>query len=104
MCPEAVAVSETTIHLNSGLKLFAAECAVVSACRQLQGTAHRPGVSKFPGCVGEILFRDDIFADVPAAKVAAQDKLQLHLALFLSASLRVGIDEIVLAVVSDHFS
>src|ERR1700693_2536610 len=63
---KAVAVAKSSVHLNSRLKLLAAESAVVSAGRQLQRTAHSPGISELPGIVGKIFFRDDVFADIPA--------------------------------------
>src|SRR6202022_4105227 len=91
-------------HFPSGLKLLAAEGAVVSAGGQPQGTAHRPRISKLPGAVGQILFGDDIFADVPSPVVAAQNELQLQFALLLLPRSRIRIDQVVLAVVPAHFA
>src|SRR5207244_3512550 len=62
------------------------------------------GIAKLPRLVGKILFRDNIFADVPPAKIAAQYKLELHLSLFLAPNLGVRIEEIVLAVMSNHLT
>src|ERR1700693_233003 len=79
---KAVAVAESAVHLNSGLKLFAAESAVVSAGRKLQRTAHSPGISELPEIVGKVFLRDDVFADIPPPVIAAENQFQLQFAFF----------------------
>src|SRR5581483_984694 len=88
----------------SRLKTLRTEGAFVSAGGESERPADRPGVTELPGIIGEIFFRDDVLADVPAAIVAAQDQLELHFPFFIETRDRITVEEIGHAVVANHFA
>src|SRR5205085_8330291 len=104
MSSEPVAVAEASIHFNPSLKFLATKRTRMSTRLQLQGAACGPRIPKFPGFIGKILCCDNILADVPAAVIASQNKLKLHLAFFLFTSLGIGIDKIESAIVPYHLA
>src|ERR1019366_2823574 len=72
--PEAIGIAQATVQLDARLKLLRAKRAFVRAGGQLQWTACREGIAELPRIAREILFANEVFADVPTANVAAQNQ------------------------------
>src|ERR1022692_1285897 len=102
--PEAVGVAQATVHLDARLKLLRAKYAFVRPGGKLQRTAHPECIAKLPGIARKIVFRNEVFADVPTAKVAAQNQFELKLALFIHVRQSIWYQEVIPAVVTDDLS
>ena len=101
--PEGVPVTQSTEKLHSGMEVFAAEIAGYRGSFQPEGAVEPEGIAEFPGFVGEILFGDEVFRNVPAFEIAGKDKLRLDFALPFQARLTIGRSEVFLGVVTYDF-
>jgi hypothetical protein len=54
-----------------------AEVAAVRACFERQRACYAERVAELPRFVGEVLFGDEVFGEVPAFEVAGEDQLAL---------------------------
>src|ERR1700682_354712 len=98
---KAIAISQAAVHFRSEGKVLAAKDTPSRACGQGKSATCAQRIAELPGAAGEILFRNDIFRNVPSLEITGQNELELDLALFLAAI--VAPEEIRTAVVSYNF-
>src|SRR5215472_16493188 len=80
MKPEAVSVAQAAVGFRSGGESLCAEGALFGAGGQLERTARGDGIAELPGAVAQVLFENQVLAEVPAFVVAAENQLQFDLA------------------------
>src|SRR5882762_6079171 len=100
---EAMAIAQTTVHLDTGGEILRAEAAPFRRGRQLQGAARADRVAEFPRLIRQILGRDHIFADVPSFEGAGQDEFEFEFVNMLLASYRFRRKKIRCHIVTFHF-
>ena len=100
---EGPSITKASVHLGAGCELFQAEDAGLAARNGAKGAGRSQRVAEFPWLVPQVLFRDEVFGDVPGLQIGRKDQLEFPFMLMLLARLGVGIGEIRLAVVTDDF-
>jgi len=80
MKPEAVSVAQAAVGFHSGGESLRAEGALFGAGGQLERAAGGDGIAELPGAVAQVLFENQVLAEVPAFLVAAENQLQFDLA------------------------
>ena len=90
MQAEAVAISESAIHLNSGDEIFRAETASVDGGFQGQRTTSADRITELPGITGrEILGGDGIFGNIPTLESLGKQELEFEFVIVFFAGERV---------------
>src|SRR5712692_3679080 len=70
---KVVGVAQTTVELHPGTKVFRAKAALFRACGKRKRPAHAHSVAKLPRLIAQILFSDEVFGDIPPAKVTGEN-------------------------------
>jgi hypothetical protein len=87
---EAVLGAESAVEFDAAGEIFRAEEAAAVAGFEFEGARGAEGVAEFPGLGAEVFFGDEIFREVEAFDVGAEDEFVFHLALDLFAGDGVG--------------
>ena len=101
---EAVGIAQATVHFKAGLKFLRAKGAFVRAGGKPQRPARPECIAELPRIAGKVFFRNEVFADVPTANVAAQNQFELNLALVVHVRQPVRHQKIRQAIVADHLA
>src|SRR5205085_6875016 len=70
---------EAAVELDAGGEVLRAERAVLGPRGQGERAAHADRVAELPVLLGEVLLRDQVLGEVPAAELAREDDLGLEL-------------------------
>src|SRR5260370_8752005 len=99
----SIAIAQAAVHFESRAKALRAKRASLRARGKPQRPAGADGITKLPGAVVQVLFENQILAEVPSSVVAAQDQLELHFPLLLLPGNAVAIHEGADTVMAHHF-
>src|SRR6185369_559199 len=77
--------AETAVEFHAGLKVFATEMTVGSRSDERQRTIDAESVTEFHAFVfRQILFKNEVFGDVPAFGVAREDEFAFEFVCFFA--------------------